>query len=284
MSLDPSDDVGTLKDWLNHGGKDMLLTGDGLASDLAQSGSSTNDFLQSYMGISVLSTDVRPLIGNQATPMIQVIGDNPVFNGNLGQWIAYGGCFAINTFDAVNVFDTGQRLAEFLGPSGTANQYSYSAATLNIRNPGPDQSRIISMPVGLKFIMTDPAGDGHLLAARSRLLQDVLMYFNQVGDPGGVSDAPGRITFEAGNFPNPFNPATTISFSMPRAGHLKLSIYDVRGRLVRTLIDGLKPMGTDQTVVWDGSDNLGQLVSSGLYFYEAKTGGEVRIGKMTLVK
>ena len=71
---------------------------------------------------------------------------------------------------------------------------------------------------------------------------------------------------------------------MPRAGHLKLSVYNVRGQLIKTLIDGPRPAGADQTIVWDGSDNLGSRVSSGVYFYEARLESEVKIGKMTLLK
>jgi flagellar hook assembly protein FlgD len=71
---------------------------------------------------------------------------------------------------------------------------------------------------------------------------------------------------------------------MPKAGHLKLSIYNVRGQLVKTMIDGERPQGADQTIVWDGTNNQGSSVSSGVYFYEARTGGEVQVQKMALVK
>ena len=86
------------------------------------------------------------------------------------------------------------------------------------------------------------------------------------------------------NHPNPFNPSTTIKYSMPRDGHLKLCVYNVRGQLVKTLIDGVRPAGADQAVAWDGTDHLGNAAASGLYFYEARTGSEVKVGKMTLVK
>jgi flagellar hook assembly protein FlgD len=86
------------------------------------------------------------------------------------------------------------------------------------------------------------------------------------------------------NHPNPFNPSTTITYSMPQAGRLKLSIYNVRGQLVRTLIDGNRPMGADQSIVWDGRDNFGSAAGSGVYFYEARAAGEVKTGKMTLLK
>ena len=81
-----------------------------------------------------------------------------------------------------------------------------------------------------------------------------------------------------------FNPSTMIKYSMPKAGHLTINSYNVRGQLIKALIDGKRPAGADQSIIWDGTDNLGQTVSSGIYFYEARTGGEVKVQKMALVK
>ncbi|MEN8007997.1 MAG: C25 family cysteine peptidase [Candidatus Krumholzibacteriota bacterium] len=100
-------------------------------------------------------------------------------------------------------------------------------------------------------------------------------------DPGDVPVA--GFSVDAA-YPNPFNPSMTIKYSLPRAGHLKLSIYNVRGRLVKTLIDGPRPAGAGQTVVWDGTDNQGSVAASGVYFYKASSQGEVGIGKATLLK
>jgi len=278
---DAGNDVETLTNWLDIGGKDIFLTGDELASDLSRNGSATLTFLEDYIGITVIIDNVRVFIGNQTTPLVKVVAGNPVFNSTLQTWIAYGGCFFINTFDGVNTFGTGQRLAEFTDPAGQAGQYTYSAATLNIMATG---SRAISMPVDLMYVYTDPDAAGNLLPGRAQLLKDVLMYFGVAGYPERVSPVPPAITFQISNYPNPFNPSTTIKYSMPAAGHLKLCIYNVRGQLVKTMIDGNRPAGADQTIVWDGTNNQGGGVSSGIYFYEAQTGGEVKVQKMALVR
>lgn len=282
---DAGDDVGTLLSWLNQGGKDLFLTGDDLASDLGQAGTETLNLLENYLGLTVVTNDIRSTIDNQVAPLVRVVPGNPVFAGYLDSWIAYGGCQAINTFDGVRTIGSAQVLAEFTDPSGAGGAYDYSAATLNIINPGPDQMRVISMPVDLMSIYTDPAGNSSShLPDRADLLHDVLQYFGQVAfsDPSPVA-LPG-ITFAVGNHPNPFNPSTTIQYSLPRAGHLKLSIFNIRGQLVKTLVNGNRPAGENQTVVWDGTDNLGSAAASGVYFYEARSSGDVRIGKMTLVK
>ena len=284
FNLDPGNDVGTLKAWLDSGNKDMLLTGDDLASDLAQSGAATLDFLENYMGAGLVSFDIRKLIGNQASPLVAATPDNPVFNGTLQSWFAFGGCPGTSTFDAVQVKTGSLRIAEFTDPAGQTGVYPYSAATLNPSAGLLGTSRVISLSYDLMSIYTNPEVPGSTVSARTALLGDCMLYFGipSIGDPVPV-DLPG-ITFQAGNYPNPFNPSTTIRYSMPNAGHLKLSVYNVRGHLVKTLIDGDRPAGADQTIVWDGSDNLGSSVSSGVYFYEARLESEVKIGKMTLVK
>jgi hypothetical protein len=142
------------------------------------------------------------------------------------------------------------------------------------------------MPVDLMFIYTDPYGYRPyqpILADRTLLLHDVLNFFG-IHQPVYVVDVPEQIVFSAANHPNPFNPSTTITYAMPRAGHLKLSVYNVRGQLVKTLIDEKRPAGAGQTIVWDGTDNLGAAAASGVYFYEARAMNEVKIGKMTLLK
>jgi len=282
---DAGDDVGTLTDWLDLGGKDIFLTGDDLASDLAQSGDQTRTFLNDYLGVSLVTNHIRPFIANQVTPLVEAIDANPVFFGVLQTWVAYGGCSSINTFDGVEILGTGQRLAEFLDPSGQSGQYTFSAATLNIMNPGPAQSRAISMPVDLMYVYMDQGAPFGLLSARDQLLHDVLLYLEVIPGPiGGVTPGVPDIKFTTSNYPNPFNPRTTIKYSMPRAGHLKLCIYNVRGQLVKTLIDGPRPAGEGQTVVWDGTNAQGSSVASGTYFYEARALGDVRIGKTTLLK
>jgi flagellar hook assembly protein FlgD len=85
------------------------------------------------------------------------------------------------------------------------------------------------------------------------------------------------------NGPNPFSQITTIEFAIPEASHVTLAIYDVTGRLVRTLVDGnCKP--NVYRASWDGTDNSGRLVASGPYFYRFEAGRFSATKKMMLVK
>ncbi len=85
------------------------------------------------------------------------------------------------------------------------------------------------------------------------------------------------------NYPNPFNPVTTISFALPSNGHVNLAVYDADGRLIRTIVDDAMGEGS-KTYRWDGRDENGSPVSSGVYFCRLKTGTRVLTQKMTLIK
>jgi hypothetical protein len=85
------------------------------------------------------------------------------------------------------------------------------------------------------------------------------------------------------NAPNPFNPATSIPFSLTGSGTVRLVIHDVLGRTVRTLVDGPRSAGK-LTVVWDGRDDSGSPVSSGVYLYRLTSGGVAETRRMTLVR
>ena len=85
------------------------------------------------------------------------------------------------------------------------------------------------------------------------------------------------------NQPNPFNPSTTISFSLNRRAVARLSIYDVNGARVSTLVDRELPAGSHQ-VAWDGTDARGAHVASGVYFYRLDAGGQTATKQMVLLK
>jgi len=86
-----------------------------------------------------------------------------------------------------------------------------------------------------------------------------------------------------GNYPNPFNPSTTIEFTMPENAFVNLTIYTMTGQKVRELVSGTMAEGI-HSVVWDGRDDSGLPVSAGLYVTQLKMGEVVRTGRMTLVK
>jgi hypothetical protein len=87
----------------------------------------------------------------------------------------------------------------------------------------------------------------------------------------------------AQNYPNPFNPSTNIQFSVVKSGLVSLKIYDINGRIVRHLVNQSKQAGT-YNVSWDGLDQYGNQLSSGIYYYLLEAGNYKDAKKMTLLK
>jgi parallel beta-helix repeat protein len=86
------------------------------------------------------------------------------------------------------------------------------------------------------------------------------------------------------NYPNPFNPETTIRFDLPRQSDVQLKIYNIQGKLVRSLSNKKIWSVGSHTVFWDGKNDSGKAVSSGIYFYKLKTKGYNKTRKMLLLK
>ncbi len=106
--------------------------------------------------------------------------------------------------------------------------------------------------------------------------------YESIATPVEDGDLPRTLVSE-GNFPNPFNPMTTIKFAVPQAGRVDLSVYDVAGRKVATVLNEVMEAGR-QSVTWTGRNDAGQTVSSGTYFYRLTAGTETVVGKMLLMK
>lgn len=85
------------------------------------------------------------------------------------------------------------------------------------------------------------------------------------------------------NYPNPFNPSTVIGFTLPKQSNVKLHIYDSMGRLVKTLLNETKQRGS-YSVEWNGVDQTGKRVASGIYFYKLETPDQIITKKMVLMK
>ncbi len=98
----------------------------------------------------------------------------------------------------------------------------------------------------------------------------------------GNPPTPPKFTL-SGNYPNPFNPTTTISYSIPSDGNVELIVYNIRGQKVKTLISGTQPTGV-YNVTWNGKDENDRSVSSGVYLYKLRSSGKTAVKKMLLLK
>jgi len=85
------------------------------------------------------------------------------------------------------------------------------------------------------------------------------------------------------NYPNPFNPSTVIAFDMASQGQVSIDIYNIKGQLVKSVVNGIYEVGSHR-VVWNGEDSAGRAVGSGVYFYRMRTVEYIKTMKMLLIK
>ena len=138
--------------------------------------------------------------------------------------------------------------------------------------------------------LTPVFGIGETILLRFRFFADEFVtgwgwwVDNVVVDPGAftAADVPTALVLEQ-NVPNPFNPKTSIAFSVPTSAKVSLRVYDVRGRLVRTLVDEVRGPGR-HVVDWDGRDDAGVQAASGVYLYRLVNGERTVQKKMSLLK
>ncbi len=293
-SADLGQDVALLDAWLRLGGKGLFLTGDNLVSDLAgNQGPAGDQFLADWMGVDLVAPNVAPIINSQIAPGVLQMAMNSVYRMPWGDeaWVADGGCPSYNTFDAVIADEAGgaERLLEFANPAGGAGSYDFAAGTR--KDSVEFGSTVISLPYDLAFIRSadHPSVHFRVLEASWEALGLGYVYLdtpcNSCGEVAGAPDpgpVPGAAAFSLSCFPNPFNPATSIRYTMPGAGHLKLQIFNLRGELVKTLVD--RRVQGSGVAVWDGTDLRGAQVGSGVYFSRAVAAGQVRVEKMALIK
>jgi len=110
------------------------------------------------------------------------------------------------------------------------------------------------------------------------------LVFYEMNETVSASDGAVAADFELGqNFPNPFNPTTTFSYTLPRPGSVTVVIHDVGGRIVRSVKRSHSTEGTFR-FRWDGIDDHGHTVRSGVYFYELQYGGQTVTKKMILLE
>lgn len=97
-----------------------------------------------------------------------------------------------------------------------------------------------------------------------------------------TANLPGEFKLEQ-NYPNPFNAVTTIRFALASESQVRLTVFDLAGRQIATLIDGVRGAGW-HSASWDGTDDNGNAVSSGVYFYRLETDGKSQTNRMLLLK
>jgi hypothetical protein len=191
----------------------------------------------------------------------------------------YGGCLGINDFDVLSATGTATDAMSY-GTIDAAN-----AAVVRQATPNPLGSTAYYVLSGFGYnYIRDP--DVGAPPARGEHLRTILYALgnSQISAPIGIDPVAYANSLENA-YPNPFNPTTTIKYSIAERGHVSLKIYNAAGQLVRTLVNEVQsPQAAAFSKTWNGLNDRGQPVSSGVYFYKLTTDDFAQTKKMVLLK
>jgi hypothetical protein len=285
-----------LIEWLTQasGGKErnLLLTGNDIIYDLMATENETLNFVTSWLKAAY----VQNVVGGIADTVPGVADHAGGFDFMTdGQAILAGGCpDPVEEFDVVTT-QPGP-------PAGAEVPVDYVDHTGSTSNAGcayTDPSsgyQTVILGFGMEFMMDGTWNGGSSnydggyfktgISKRVDLMDNIMTYFGEspTGDPTDVVDG-GAKNMLSQAYPNPFNPITQIAYSVREAGPVTIQVYNVAGKVVRTLLDKeLMEAGAAGHVAWDGRDDLGQRCASGVYFYRINAPGFTTSRKMVMLK
>ena len=133
--------------------------------------------------------------------------------------------------------------------------------------------------LGIYQMMFEPGAEFTLQGAR---INGIVRYGTITSISQGSVMLPIGISLMQ-NYPNPFNPNTTIEYEIPHSGYVEINIFDIRGRLIRSLNKSQQQAGIHR-IVWDGRSNGGSMVASGIYFCRVHFNGNLLTKKLALIK
>jgi immune inhibitor A len=266
-------DVQMVKNFFDQGGR-LFLTSQDIASTLFLRKTALDSiFLKDYLHIAAAENPILPFIKGTS-------GDV------LGQelYLEIGGSSSANNQNSIEAIVPGD--SAFSWGSYCDEMYAIDYNSAGIHYQG--NFKLIFFSFGFEGISNSGASvpDGqHFLTKQRVVMQKVLDWLNGTS---GVEEEHNSLSLPefaelSQNFPNPFNPITTINFSLRQRAKVSLKIYNIKGELVKNLLDEEKRAG-DYSIVWDGSDNGGIKVASGVYFYRLVAGESYLTKKMVLLK
>jgi len=289
-SSDQSHDCQMLIDWMSLSTHEVGLwvCGDDVAFDLdRETSTEALSLLSTWCGVDFVATSYFDKTGGRTgggvvNPLITGDADSGVFTpgGVPETFYLYGGCAVINQFDCLEKTTDSKyalKYPYFAGPPAV----QYYAGISNIKTNSAGQT-VKTMWFGFSYMyirddVVAPPED------RFELAKDVFAWMNNDIKPNITPAVTPKSYKLAQNFPNPFNPSTSIKFDMKAKGLVTLKVYNVAGQLVRTLVNGTKDAGS-YTITWDGKNDRGGAVASGIYFYKMETKDFSQTKKMVMLR
>ncbi|MEE9166820.1 MAG: T9SS type A sorting domain-containing protein, partial [Candidatus Neomarinimicrobiota bacterium] len=294
-------------DWLDEGDKNLVISGDEWLNNCYDGWVATDyeagDFLYDYMGVD----QTYPDMNGAATGVSRLIAvDDDEISGDLAAFVAdslllnYDPNYEIgmqNWLDGVDVTD--DATLSYWGVSGLIDTLTFAASDtadtvasgvyMELANGSKtalfafDALSLNTMAVdadalhgaGYNWIGVYPEGP----IPQALEWMDALFFASTDDD---VAQIPSRFALRQ-NYPNPFNPVTSISFDLPTDGDISLTVYNMLGQKVATLVNEVRTAGS-HTVTWDGTTDAGIALATGVYLYRIDAGDFGATKKMILLK
>jgi hypothetical protein len=288
MKSDKSNDCALLTDWMRYSGHScgLWICGDNVASDLSYLGSGqAMTLMRDWCGVNPINKSYFDLTGGRTmggvvSPL--VTGDNDlglfVHAGVPDAWFVFGGCPVINDFDCLEATACGRYAMDYPAYNGYVWGSAIGAEGMN----GNGQA-VRTMWFGHSFqyvcdnLPAAPIDRFHIAADVINWMQNIVN--PDITEAGNIPKAYNL----SQNYPNPFNPTTTIKFDVKEKGSVTLKIYNVAGQLIRTLHDGVMDAGS-YTLTWDGKNNRGASVATGVYLYKMEAKNFSKTRKLVLLR
>ena len=248
----------------------------GLISSVTQSSTS-------HSGLSALRGEVH-LIDSDSYPVSVIAGADALGFSVSQRHASLQGFYRFAPIggDLFGAFVTLVREGELVGVGEFTTQNekaSYTQFNIDIKYISESTPNMCS----IIFAIDGPSGDNAHIG--SVMLIDDLSFTGvntAVQDKKITAFAPEDFLLYQ-NYPNPFNPSTTIEYALPKAAKVRITIFDMLGRHIKTLVDAGQAAGRFQTS-WDGTDENNTHIAAGIYFYKMQAGDFVQVNKLLLAK
>ncbi len=203
------------------------------------------------------------------------VGDSLMFDVTIYNYGTAEMAGSITTYDGFTVVESVDRARSAKAMKATRETYPYTIPAAG------------SYTFAIKFMPTEEMDySGQIiLTSNDPYAENSIIEISATGIILSAEelDVPAFANELKGNYPNPFNPETTISFSLADKSDVTIEVFNILGQKVKTLVSGKMEAGT-HSIVWEGKDQYDHQVGSGVYFYKMKTGRYVSVKKMLLIK
>ncbi len=287
-----TDDQRNLISWLSQAGegkeRNLLLTGNGVGYELIEAGDETLGFYTDWLATEYLGDAVGDATVDSVPGLRDLPGGFDFMTNDDGKCVLRGGCPELGYFDVIQPYP---------GVFGAELVAEYVKADMTTRPAGVAYTdstgyQTVTLGFGVEFMSDAPMPTGRFapgVSDRVDLIENIMEYFQKAptGPGTGTEGDEVFVTKLSHARPNPFNPSTTIQFSLAAEGRATIRVFDCAGRVVRTLVNAELDAGLHVTV-WDGTTDTGDRAASGVYFVRMEINGHAgafrEVRKVVLLK